>query len=152
MTPLVRTQYSEINGEVSPDGGWLAYQADDTGRFEIYVCSYPDVNRWRSPPLSVAGGTRPLWGPDSRELFYLSAQGELMGMRRIPGPMWTATPPAHILDSKYLAGNEQFTGRNYDISGDGKRFLMIKPEAGAVAGSLVVVQRFDEVLRQRVGR
>ena len=152
VTPLVRTQYSERNGEVSPDGRWLAYQGDDTGRFEIYVCSYPDVRRWRSPPLSAAGGTRPLWGPDSRELFYLSADGALMGMRVIPGPTWTATPPAQILDPKYLAGNEQFTGRTYDISRDGRRFLMIKPDVDAIPGSLVVVQRFDEVLRLRVGR
>ena len=77
VTPLVQTPFSERNGEVSPDGRWLAYEANDSGRYEIYVRPFPDVTKglWQ---VSTDGGTRPLWARSGQELFYLAPTGALM--------------------------------------------------------------------------
>ncbi len=65
---------TERNGIVSPDGRWLAYESDSSGRFEIYVRPFPNVaaGQWL---ISTAGGTRPLWSPNGRELYYVASGG-----------------------------------------------------------------------------
>ena len=72
--PLIRTPFIESNPEVSPDGRYLAYQSNESGRDEVYVRPFPKVNegRWQ---VSTAGGTSPLWAKDGRELF-LPESGE----------------------------------------------------------------------------
>jgi Tol biopolymer transport system component len=71
--PLLDASYGEHNGEVSPDGRWLAYQSDESGRFEIYVRRFPRLDsRWQ---VSSDGGTRPTWSRNGRELFYMGAPG-----------------------------------------------------------------------------
>ena len=66
-TPLLQTPFNEQNANLSPDGHWIAYQSDQSGRAEVYVRPYPNVNagRWT---VSTKGGTRPLWSRDGREL------------------------------------------------------------------------------------
>ena len=152
VTPLVQTPFSERNAEVSPDGRWLAYEADDSGRFNIYVRPFPDVSSgyWQ---VSTDGGTRPLWARSSRELFFLSATGALMRVGVAPGPTWAATAPTRLFEGRYGASPNQ-NGRTYDVAPDGKRFLMIKAggSAGQTAGptSLVVVQNWVEELKRLV--
>ena len=83
--PLVQSQmYDEQNGEVSPDGRWLAYESNESGRFEIYVRPFPDVNsgRWQ---VSTMGGTQPLWAHNGQELFYVAPDGTLMRAAVEPG-------------------------------------------------------------------
>jgi serine/threonine-protein kinase len=149
-TPLVQTPFNERNGEVSPDGRWLAYEADDSGRYNIYVRPFPDVSSgyWQ---VSTDGGTRPLWARNSRELFHLSSTGGLIRIGVAPGPMWAPTAPTRLFEGPYGAGANQ-AGRTYDISPDGKRFLMIKPDVDqtAVPASLVVVQNWREELKRLV--
>jgi serine/threonine-protein kinase len=150
--PLVQTPFSERNGEVSPDGRWLAYEANDSGRFNIYVRPFPSVSSgfWQ---VSIDGGTRPLWARNSQELFYLSATGALMSVGVAPGPTWAATAPTRLFEGRYGAEANQ-SGRTYDIAPDGKRFLMIKAassgDQAAVPTNLVVVQNWREELRRRV--
>jgi serine/threonine-protein kinase len=90
VTPLVQTPFNERNGEISPDGRWLAYEADDSGRYNIYVRPFPDVSsgHWQ---VSTDGGTRPLWARNSQELFYLSATGALMRVGVARGPTRVAS-------------------------------------------------------------
>jgi serine/threonine-protein kinase len=150
VTPLVQTPFSERNGEVSPDGRWLAYEADDSGRFNIYVRPFPDVSSgyWQ---VSTDGGTRPLWARNSQELFYLSMTGALMRVGVARGPTWAATAPTKLFEGRYGATANQ-NGRTYDVAPDGKRFLMIKagdsPDQTAVPTSLVVVQNWREELKR----
>ena len=149
VTALVKTPFVTRNGEVSPDGRWLAYEANDSGRYEIYVRPYPNVNdgHW---PVSTGGGTRPLWARNSQELFYLAPDGALMRSSVEGGTTWKATAPTKLFDGHYFApgGNP---GRTYDITPDGQRFLMVKEvdESGA-SQSLVVVQHFEEELKRLV--
>ena len=152
VTPLVQTPFSERNGEVSPDGRWLAYEANDSGRFEIYVRPFPDVLRavWQ---VSTEGGTRPLWARNSQELFYLTATGALMRVGVTRGPTWAAAAPTRLFEGRYGAAAFHF-GRTYDVSPDGRRFLMVKDSAAgdpnATPASMVVVLNWFEELKQRV--
>ena len=152
VTPLVQKPFNERNGEVSPDGRWLAYEANDSGRFNIYVRPFPDVSSgyWQ---VSFEGGTRPLWARNSQELFYLSATGALMRVGVTRGPTWAATAPTKLFEGRYGAAANQ-SGRTYDIAPDGTRFLMIKPAGAAdqtaVPTSLVIVQNWREELKRLV--
>jgi serine/threonine-protein kinase len=150
--PLLQTPFQEVSGMLSPDDKWLAYGSDESGAFEIYIRPFPDVNagRWQ---VSRGGGLQPLWSRDGRELFFFAATGgELMGVEVGAGPMWSATPPRQIVRRGYFRGNFAATA-TYDISPDGKRFLMIKrveDKRDSDPVTLVVVQNWFEDLKRLV--
>jgi serine/threonine-protein kinase len=151
VTPLVETAAAERNGIVSPDGRWLAYEANDSGSFEIYVRPYPDVasGRWQ---VSTGGGSRPLWSRDGRELFYVSPRNALLRVGVGRGASWTATTPDVVLADGSVTSPAGLIGRSYDVSPDGQRFLMLKAASApnATPTQLVVVQHFDALLRRLV--
>ena len=131
VTSLLATMYGERNGEVSPDGRWLAYESNESGRDEIYVRPFPDVQggRWQ---ISSGGGTRPLWARNGRELFYLLPPGRVMSVPIQPGTTFSAGNPQLVFDGPYVAPN---SGRTYDVSPNGERFLMIKDAASPLKTS-----------------
>jgi serine/threonine-protein kinase len=150
--PLVRTPFNESNGIVSPDGHWLAYDANDSGTYQIYVRPFPDVTggHWQ---VSTSGGRWPLWAPSGRELFYVAPDGTVMGVAVVGGPTWTAGAPTRVVEGRYVVNAGGNFPRNYDISADGRRFLMIKAtgsDATAPPPQIVVVQHFDEELKRLV--
>jgi serine/threonine protein kinase len=151
VTPLVQSPFIERNGTVSPDGRWLAYEANDSGRFEIYVRPFPEVNsgRWQ---VSTTGGTRPIWTGSGQELVYVSPTGALMGVGVTRGLSWTATTPTLVVKEGYFT-NLSWWGRSYDVSSDGQRFLMIKEggaDGTAAPTSIIVVQHWVEELKRLV--
>jgi serine/threonine-protein kinase len=151
VTPLVQSPFDERNGVVSPDGRWLAYEADDSGRFEIYVRPFPDVNSGRET-VSTAGGTRPIWPRNGQELIYVSPTGALMRVGVTRGPSWVATTPTLAVKEGYFT-NPGWWGRSYDISPDGQRFLMIKEggiDGSAGPPSIIVVLNWLEELNRLV--
>jgi serine/threonine-protein kinase len=146
------------NADISPDGRLLAYQSNESGTNEIYVRPFPDIDagKWQ---VSRAGGTRPLWAPSGRELFYLAQSAERLGGGDIdvammavpiaPGPGFRAENPVQLFTGPYFAA---LTGRTFDVSQDGKRFLMIKGnDTGAATAnrSIIVVENFFEELKRR---
>jgi len=139
---------NERNGVVSPDGRWLAYESDSSSQFEIYITPFPDVDGglWR---ISTAGGTRPLWAPNGRELFYVAPDGAIMAARVHPrGAAWSAESPVKLFVGPYATGAPS-SGRNYDVSADGARFLMVKEPANEAATAyIVVVQNWFEELNR----
>ena len=148
--PLVQTMFAERNAELSRDGRWLAYESNESGRDEIYVRPFPEVNggRWQ---VSTGGGRLPLWSRNGLELLYVSPDGTLMGVRVEAASPWRSSTPARVLQGPYffsVAG----AGRTFDIAPDGTRFLMIK-EGGGTEGApqnLVVVQNWFEELKRLV--
>jgi serine/threonine protein kinase len=155
--PLIHTPFSELNAEISSDGRWLAYESNESGQREIYVRPFPNVSagRWQ---VSGGGGTRPLWSRNGRELFYMTtanAEATLMSVPIQPGATWSAGTP-----TKLFSGRVFFTeigigeGRTYDVSPDGRRFLMIKDSGGsdqsAISTGLVVVQNWFSELQKLV--
>ena len=154
VTPLMQSQFIERNGIVSPDGRWLAYEANESGRFEISVRPFPDVNsgHWQ---VSTAGGTRPLWARNGQELFYVSLTGALMRVGVERAPSWAATTPTLLVkEGYYTTPGAPFLGPTYDISPDGQRFLMIKEGGGTdqtdAPPQLIVVQHWTEELKRLV--
>ena len=150
VTPLVQSHFAERNGIVSPDGRWLAYEANDSGQFEIYVRPYPAVNggRWQ---VSAGGGTRPLWSRTREELFYVSPAGAILRVAVERGASWAATTPDTVVKEGYVIPTG-FPGRFHDVSSDGQRFLMVKSASDPTAPppQIVVVQHFDEELKRLV--
>ena len=126
--PLLATEFSERNGELSPDRRWMAYQSNASGEYQIYVRPFPNVDegRWQ---ISTGGGTRPLWSPDGRELFYVASGGQLMAVSVQTDPTFAVGNAEVALEGLYFAPSGGFPGRTYDISPDGQRFLMIKEGA-----------------------
>jgi serine/threonine-protein kinase len=149
MEPLLKGAW---NAEMSPDGRWLAYQSSESGRDEIYVRPFPNVNggKWQ---VSADGGTRPLWARDGRELFYHTASRGMIAVPIRAGTTFAAGTAAVVFGGP--AFSVPTDGRMYDVSADGRRFLMIKqaPATGERAAAplqLVVVQHFDEELKRLV--
>jgi Tol biopolymer transport system component len=142
---LLHMPYSEANAELSPDGRWLAYSSDESGREETYVRPFPQIDsgRWQ---ISTAGGGRPLWSKDGRELFYFTAPGTVTAVPISSSAGFEAGNPKVLFSGTYSAPN---AGRQYDISMDGRRFLIIKAvRPQSEAKELVVVQNwFDELKR-----
>jgi hypothetical protein len=149
-TPLLATMFGERNAEVSPDGRWLAYESDESGREEIYVRPFPDVQggRWQ---VSTGGGTRPLWARNGRELFYLVPPGRVMSVPIQSGASFRAGNPQVVFDGPYVAPN---SSRTYDVSPNGERFLMIKAasqdKTSGSPPSIIVVEGWFEELKRRV--
>jgi serine/threonine-protein kinase len=151
VEPLMATSFSEFNPSVSPDGRWLAFESDESGRFEVYVRPFPEVQtgRWQ---ISTAGGTRPLWSRDGRELFYLETQGRLMSAAVENGPTFVHRTPRMVFEGGYAAPNQ---GRTYDVSADSQRFVMIKNATGDAGGDAApphinIVLNWFEELKARV--
>jgi serine/threonine-protein kinase len=149
--PLVQTPFDELNAEVSRDGRWLAYESNESGRNEIYVRPFPNVDggKWQ---VSTNGGTQPLWARNGQELFYES-MGALMRVSLTVGSSFEARTPRKLIDGPYLFRSPGFgLGRMYDVSADGQRFLLVKESAGTAerppSARIVLVQNwFDEVER-----
>ena len=145
---LLQTEFNESFPEISPNGRWLAYESNTSGRSEIYVRPFPDVEggRWQ---VSTSGGTQPQWGPKGNELFYRSPTSLMV----VPVQMG-ATPTFGNAATLFNLGR-YFTGgggHHYDIAPKGDRFIVtapIAPEGGA-AGQIVVVENFFEDLKRLV--
>jgi Tol biopolymer transport system component len=159
--PLLNEVYSEVQPRISPDGRWIAYASDEGERYEVYVCPFPEVGggRWQ---VSTSGGDSPLWSPDGRELFYRSDDA-VMAVSVHAEPTFSVTTPIVLFRGAYFspssAGLSSLSNGHYswDISPDGRRFLMIKlpvsmgaaPAAENPRKINVVLNWFEE-LKQRV--
>ncbi len=139
--PLMRESGNEQLAVFSPDGNWIAYQSDREGQSEIYVTPYP---RPVVKKISTGGGYCPIWSRDGKELFYRN--GDKMMAVAIE-----TEPEFKVIDSEVLFEEKYFTGldRNYDVSPDGQRFLMIKEseEQPAARQLIVVLNWFEELKR-----
>jgi serine/threonine-protein kinase len=149
VTTLIQTPQNELNGALSPDGKWIAFESDVSGRSEVYVRPFPDVNRGQDL-ISTAGGTEPAWSPNGHELFYLGADNKMYSVAVKFGATGEASfsAPVALFDaSRFFFGG---LGRNYDVTVDGKRFVMVKSEesrAGS-ADPLRVILHWTERLKR----
>ena len=151
---LAAAPFDELNAEVSPNGQWLAYESNESGRREIHVRPFPNVEANRQQ-VSINGGTQPLWARNGQELFYES-MGTLMRVPVKTGATFGSGTPEKVFDtSPYLvhplgAG----PGRMYDVSADGQQFLMIKETSVAderpSSARIALVQNWFEELKRLV--
>jgi serine/threonine-protein kinase len=143
--PLLQTAADEISPALSPDGAWMAYTSNQTGRPEVYMERFPELGDRRQ--LSTDGGSAPLWSRDGRELFY--RRGDAMMVVTIDRRTLSAGNPEALFEGPYEG--DAAGSRRYDLSADGRRFLMIKPppETGAPP-SIIVVENWDQELKRLV--
>jgi eukaryotic-like serine/threonine-protein kinase len=146
--PLVQTNFREMNAELSPDGRWLAFQSNESGRDEIYVRRFPNVSagQWQ---VSSSGGMRPLWARSGLELFYEAARS-LMRVPLTIGSTFESGTPTKLFEGPYFYNVLE---RMYDVSPDDRRFLMIRESRqsnGPVPTARLIVVRdwFAELNRR----
>ena len=120
---------SEANGQISPDGKWVAYASDESGNWEIYVTSFPGAaGKWQ---VSRGGGTEPRWRGDGKEIFYLTPSGMLMAVPVNSASIFATGTPAPLFQIHGRAPISSTDVFSYDVAKDGKRFLVnryVKPE------------------------
>ena len=119
--PFLQTPFNEGAPRFSPDGRWLAYISDESGRNEIYVQPYPGPGG--KSQISTDGGTEPVWNPNGRELFYRSGD-KMMAVEIATQPGFAAGKARMLFEGQYVPTPATFP--NYDVSPDGQRFLMLK--------------------------
>ncbi|MFQ5653022.1 MAG: protein kinase, partial [bacterium] len=119
--PLLQTQFSEWGGRISPNGRWLAYTSDESGRNEVYVRAFPEMDS--KVQVSANGGSQPVWAANGQELFY-RGEGHIIAVTVVPGKNFAVTSPNQLFSDQYALRIEKHTG--YDVSRDGNRFLMIE--------------------------
>jgi serine/threonine-protein kinase len=153
--PLLETPADERNAALSPDGGWLAYESDESGTMEIYVRPFPNVAD-RKIPISSSGGRTPLWAASGRELFFVNGTS-LIAVEVQLKPTFAARKFTKLFDSQTIlfdAISGSGTGRTYDVSRNGDRFLMLKAGGAPINGDspadMVVVQNWLEELKRLV--
>jgi Tol biopolymer transport system component len=147
--PFLRTPFNNGAAQFSPDGRWLAYASDESGRWEIYVQPYPGPGgKWQ---ISTEGGTEPVWNPNGRELFYRSGD-KMMAAEITTQPSFSAGKPKVLFAGQYQPSPNPVPNANYDVSPDGQRFLMLKPISAAEATptQINVVLNWFEELKRRV--
>ncbi len=151
--PLLQGKNDECYPHISPDGRWMAYQSNESGRNEIYVHPFPDVTkgRWQ---VSLNGGDSPLWSPGGRELFYRNGDAT-MAVEVETEPTFKPGKPKVLFKGNYFSAPAYCSSTLWDISPDGKRFLMIKPPSSASLASegprkINIVLNWFEELKQRV--
>jgi serine/threonine protein kinase/Tol biopolymer transport system component len=145
--PFIRSPSSGTAPRFSPDGHFIAYASDESGRFEIYVRPYPGPGgKWQ---ISTEGGTEPVWNPKGREMFYRSGT-KMMAVEVTTQGTFSAGRPKLLFEAPYVPSPRTF--QNYDVSPDGQRFLMLKPSESAEAAptQINVVLNWFEELKQKV--
>jgi serine/threonine-protein kinase len=145
---FLQTPFNESAPMFSPDGRWMAYGADESGRNEIYVRPYPGPGgKWQ---ISADGGGAAVWNPSGRELFFRSGD-RMMAVDVTTQPTFAAGKPRLLFEARQYVPNSLVGLRpNYDVSPDGQRFLMLKPtqqQETALTQIHVVLNWFEDLKR-----
>ncbi len=142
-TPLIASPAAELNARLSPDSRWIAYESNESGRQEVYVRPFPNVNEQRIA-LSTAGGSTPVWAPDGREIFYMSGTTLMSVAVTTDGGTFVAGKPEMLFDGPF----DTTQSDNFDVFPDGNHFVMIETDPGASRDKINLVQNWaDEVAR-----
>jgi serine/threonine protein kinase len=120
--PLLNTAFEALQAQLSPDGRWLAYVSDESGRYEIYVQAFTSEGKLGGDkqPISAGGGSQPRFRRDGQELFYVAADGMMMAVKRNGATFET---PKALFKTRMLTGLIK-PWIDYDVTADGQRFLI----------------------------
>jgi hypothetical protein len=151
--PLIVSEFDEEAVAISPDGKWIAYQSDETGRTEIFLRPFPDTDAGKRQ-VSSGGGIAPLWSRDGRELFYLSGGDDMMAVRVAPGATIDIGDPTVLFHvRRELLAPEATWYTPWDVAADG-RFLMVRGVGGdeGEPSAIVVAEHWVEELKAKMRR
>jgi hypothetical protein len=143
-SPWIHTTASEWARRLSPDGRWAAYTSDETGREEVYVQPFPGPGAKRL--VSDSGGSRPIWSRDGRELFYRRG-AEFLAVKVEREPIFTAGKSSVMFSGRY-----RMTGRDFDVSPDGTRFVMMRNDDPRTSKTINVIFNWRRSLEVRLNK
>ena len=131
---FLKTEFDERDGQFSPDGRWVAYRSDESGRLETYVRPFPGPGaQWQ---VSTAGGIAPRWRPDGKELYYIAPDGRLMAVPiGVQGATLEPGTPAPLFQTRIFGGGQ------YDVALDG-RFLINVTTGDAITSPITLIQNW----------
>jgi tRNA A-37 threonylcarbamoyl transferase component Bud32 len=141
VAPFLHSEFDEAQGDFSPDGRYVAYSSNESGRFEVYVQPFPGPGgKWQ---VSTAGGADPVWRRDGKELFYLAPDHKLMAVAVRTGATFEAEAPQPLFEARMREDPD----RHYDVSADGQRFLIATPLGDESTPPISLVQNWTVLLR-----
>jgi serine/threonine protein kinase len=150
-TSYLQTEFNEAHARFSPDGKWVAYTSDESGRPEVYVRSFPDASggRWQ---ISSGGGDQPIWRRDGKELFYLASDMKLMAVKvnadaamfeaGSPLPLFETHAPPSPFITAYSIRNQYFP------TADGQKFLVNTLVADQAPSTITVLSNWEALLKK----
>ena len=145
VSSLVTSEGNLLSPRVSPDGGFIAYVSDISGREEVYVVPFPEADRRHT--ISTDGGHSPVWSRDGRELFYVT-DDRLMTVAVETADGFRPGTPRELFRGQFVRDSNS---AYYDVALDGERFVMVQSESAAEQRTVLhFVLHFDEELRQRL--
>jgi Tol biopolymer transport system component len=135
---FVNTRFSEDNARFSPDGRWVVYQSDESGKTEIYVRPFPTGGgKWQ---ISNSGGERPIWSSEGKRIFYNRSGGMLMSVEvHVAGTSFSSGSPTKVFEIPRRA--------IFDVSKDGSKFLVAAIAAGPTSLPVTIVTNWDKNLK-----
>ncbi len=152
--PLLTNKFSEASPKFSPDGKWLAYCSNESGRPEAYVVQVADRQARAKIQVSTDGGTDPMWRRKGGEIFYRNGD-KMMAVSVSEGATLTLSKPRELWTRHFMQGSAASCGMpgvasaNYDVTADGERFVMIEDkDQDAVAKQINVVLNFGDELKR----
>jgi len=147
MTRFLTTKTSETNGQISPDGKWVAYASNESGDWEIYVTTYPTAaGKWQ---VSRGGGTEPRWRGDGKEIFYIGAGSTLTAVPVSSEGTFAAGNPMPLFRSQLRAQVSSTDQFSYDVTKDGQRFLVNRYAKPAQVAPLHIILNATAGLEKR---
>jgi Tol biopolymer transport system component len=149
FTTLVATKFSERSPDFSPDNRFIVYSATETGRDEIYVVPFPNAGsaKW---PISTSGGSEPRWSHKGDEIFYRDGAGNMVSIPVRTTPTFSFGAARILFPARSYVSYAQ--RREYDVTADGKRFLMVKFASSPVPDKFTVVTNWFEELKNKLSR
>ena len=146
--PIATTRFYERGATFSPDGRYVAYVSNESGRDEVYVRRFPGADTDRRM-LSAGGGTEPRWSPSGRELFFVSGDDVLSSVPVTLGDRFAHEAPRRLFSVDPFA--RELNSRAYDVTPDGKAFVMLRPTP-ATFGAPILVENWVAELRRKLGK
>jgi len=141
--PFLSTPFHERSAQFSPDGRWMAYESAESGRSEIYVQAFPaSGGKWQ---ISSAGGSYPRWRRDGKELFYIAPDQTLMAVEITTASQFAAGVPTALFRTQIKRLD---IGFQYDVSPDGKRFLINTLAGEEKSEAITIVQNWTAELKR----
>lgn len=144
---LVATPVNEVTPALSPDGRWLAYVSEESGRNEVFLRPFPNISEAKRQ-VSIKGGSEPVWAHSGRELFFVDGDNQLVAAEISAAPVLTVGRQQVLFSRARFAGDPLHP--RYAVAPDDRRFLMVQFMAGG--DELVLVQNWFEVLKRKLKR
>jgi hypothetical protein len=147
VVPLLNTEFSEIECQFSPDGKWLSYSSNESGRYEVYVQTFPPSGeKWR---ISTEGGNNARWRSDGNEIFYLAPDRTLMSVPvSTDGARFEPSSPRVLFKTRAAGPLSTGLRFNYDVSDNGQRFLITTEVGDSTSASIRVVVNWTAALEK----